>query len=243
MYEGTVTHQRTGAHANRFTHAVAMPLLDLDEVDTLGDLAPLWRAEHRAAITFRRSDFLGDPHIALRTAVLDLVEREAGFRPGGSVRLLAHHRSLGWCFNPIALYYCYDASGSRLEAVVADVTNTPWGESHAYVLDVRGGLRDVQPAQKRLHVSPFLPMDLTYHFHLTAPDRRCAFSITVMRGATVVFRAGLSLRREPLTRRAVARLLLRHPLMTHRVSAAIYAHAAVLWLRHATFVPHAGAAR
>jgi hypothetical protein len=154
------------------------------------------------------------------------------------VRLLAHHRSLGWCFNPIALYYCYDAEGGALEAVVADVTNTPWGESHAYVIDVRGGVRDIKPERKRMHVSPFLPMDLTYHFRLAAPGRRCVFSITVTRGGAVVLRAVLSLRRQPLTRGAVAGLLMRHPLMTHRVSLAIYSHALRLWLRRAPCVPH-----
>jgi hypothetical protein len=102
LYEGTVTHQRAGAHANSFTKAIAMPLLDLEEIDALGDLAPLWRPERRAPVSFRRSDFMGDVAVSLRTTTLDLVERRAGFRPAGPVRLLAHHRSLGWCFNPIA---------------------------------------------------------------------------------------------------------------------------------------------
>jgi uncharacterized protein len=239
LYEGTVIHQRTRAHASGFVRRVAMPLLDLDEVDGLIDLAPLWRAERAAPIAFRRQDFMGDPDTSLRVTVLDLVQCRIGFRPNGPVRLLAHHRTWGWCFNPIALYYCYD-TGETLQAVVADVTNTPWGESHAYVLDVRGGLGDVRAEPKRLHVSPFLPMDLMYHFRLTAPGRRCGLGITVTRGASVVFRAGLSLRRRPLTRRSVAGLLVRHPLMTHRVSAGIYAQAARLWLRRARYVAHPG---
>ena len=241
LYEGTVMHQRSGAHSSGFVRRIAMPFLDLDEIDGLSDLAPLWRAERHAPVRFRREDFMGEPDTSLRTTVLDLVERHAGFRPDGPVRLLAHHRSWGWCFNPIALYYCYGAD-ETLQAVVADVTNTPWGESHAYVLDVRGGLRDVKPEQKQLHVSPFMPMDLTYRFSLTAPGRRCGLGITVTRGTTVVFRAGLSLQRRPLTRRAVARLLVRHPLMTHRVSAGIYAHAARLWLRRTPYIAHPGAA-
>jgi DUF1365 family protein len=241
LYEGTVMHQRTGAHGSGFVRKIAMPLLDLDEVDGLTDLAPLWRAERPAPITYRRRDFMGDPDTPLRATVLDLVERRAGFRPDGPVRLLAHHRSWGWCFNPIALYYCFDAA-ETLQAVVADVTNTPWGESHAYVLDVRGGLRDVKTESKQLHVSPFLPMDLTYDFRLTAPGKRCGLGITVTSGGAVVFRAGLSLRRRPLTRRAVAGLLVRHPLMTHRVSAGIYTHAARLWFRRTPYVPHPRAA-
>lgn len=241
LYEGTVMHQRTGAHAGGFVRRVAMPLLDLDEVEGLTDLAPLWRAERAAPVTFRRADFMGNPAVPLRDTVLDLVERRAGFRPNGPVRLLAHHRSWGWCFNPIALYYCYDA-GEALEAVVADVTNTPWGESHAYVLDAREGVREVDNEAKALHVSPFLPMDLSYQFRFTEPGTRCGLGITVTRAGSVVFRAGLSLRRRPLTRGAVAAMLVRYPLMTHRVSAGIYTHAAQLWLRRAPYVAHLRAA-
>ena len=237
LYEGTVMHQRTGAHASGFVRRIAMPFLDLDEVDGLTGLAPLWRAERPAPVNFRRGDFMGDPGSSLRVTVLDLVQRRAGVRPSGSVRLRAHHRSWGWCFNPIALYYCYDAR-ETLQAVVADVTNTPWGETHAYVLDVRGGLRDAQHEAKRLHVSPFLPMDLAYHFRLTEPGKRCGLGITVTRNGSVVFRAGLSLRRRPLTRRTVAGMLVRYPFLTHRVSAGIYAHAARLWLRRTPYVTH-----
>ena len=31
-----------------------------------------------------------------------------------------------------------DAAGERVEAIVAEVNNTPWGEQHCYVLDARG---------------------------------------------------------------------------------------------------------
>jgi hypothetical protein len=100
----------------------------------------------------------------------------------------------------------------------------------------------VKTERKQLHVSPFLPMDLTYHFRLTAPGERCGLGITVTSGGSVVFRAGLSLRRLPLTRLAVAALLVRHPLMTHRVSAGIYARAARLWLRRTPYIAHPRAA-
>lgn len=215
-----------------------MPFLDLDEVEALDDLAPLWRAEKRAPISFRRHDFLEGGRGPLQTAVLELVQSRTGHRPGGPVRLLAHHRSLGWVFNPIALYYCYADDGETLEAVVADVTNTPWGESSAYVIDARAGLEALPAQAKALHVSPFLPMDLDYTFQLTAPGERCGFSVTAQRGETVVFRAGFALRRRKLTRLGVARMLLRHPLMTHRVSLGIYARAAGLWLRRVQLVPH-----
>ena len=71
----------------------------------------------------------------LADAVRDLVEERTGARPAGPIRLLTHLRSFGHCFNPVSFYYCFDPAGERVEAVVAEVTNTPWGERHAYVLE------------------------------------------------------------------------------------------------------------
>ena len=237
LYEGMVVHERAHGPRRRFSHRVTMPMLDLDDVQSLA-LAPLWRAEHWAPMAFRRRDYLGDPSQPLGTTVRDLVEDRLGWRPDGPIRLLAHHRTWGWCFNPIALYYCYGADGQTLTAVVADVTNTPWGESRSYVIDVREGLDRLADQPKELHVSPFLPMELSYRFRITAPSERCGFSVTVLRGEEIVFRAGLTLHRRTLSRREVARALWLRPFQTHRVSLSIYLHAVRLWLRRTPVVPH-----
>ena len=237
LYEGMVVHERAHGPRRRFSHRVTMPMLDLDDVQSLA-LAPLWRAEHWAPMAFRRRDYLGDPSQPLGTTVRDLVEDRLGWRPDGPIRLLAHHRTWGWCFNPIALYYCYGADGQTLTAVVADVTNTPWGESRSYVIDVREGLDRLADQPKELHVSPFLPMELSYRFRITAPSERCGFSVTVLRGEEIVFRAGLTLHRRALSRREVARALWLRPFQTHRVSLSIYLHAVRIWLRRTPVVPH-----
>ena len=161
LYEGTVLHERRGTPDRRFAYRVAMPLIDLDGLDDLAGLAPLWRVERHAPMSFHRADFMGDPGTSLTATVRDVVEERAGFRPDGPIRLLALHRTWGWLFNPIAIYYCYAADGAAIQAVVADVTNTPWGESHAYIIDTREGMDNLAEQVKVLHVSPFLPMGLS----------------------------------------------------------------------------------
>jgi hypothetical protein len=122
IYEGTIAHARRVPRAHAFSYRLYMLYLDLDEVPRLGVRG------------FRREDILGDPSRDLAAEVKDRVERELGFRPEGPVRLLTHVRSLGYVFNPVSFYYCFDRAGERLEAVVAEITNTPWGERHAYAL-------------------------------------------------------------------------------------------------------------
>lgn len=238
LYEGTVFHQHPGVMDRGFTYRIAMPLIELDALSELESLSPLWRAEHRAPVSFRRSDFMGDPSTSLATTVRDVVEEHAGFRPVGAIRLLAHHRTWGWVFNPIALYYCFAEDGETMQAVVADVTNTPWGESHAYVIDTREGVLNLPEQKKLLHVSPFLPMELSYQFILSVPDSHCDFAVTVLRDTKVAFRAVLSLQTRPMNRRGLARLLVKYPFLTHRVSLAIYTRAMRLWLRRATVFAH-----
>jgi DUF1365 family protein len=134
LYTGSVRHRRIGAVPDEFRQQLFMVYLDLQELPELFDGSLLFSARRPALAWFRRADYLGDPRQPLGEAVRDLVGSRTGARPEGPVRLLTHLRYLGHCFNPVSFYYCFDASGERVSAVVAEVTNTPWGERHAYVM-------------------------------------------------------------------------------------------------------------
>lgn len=234
IYEGLVVHRRRSPIDHRFAYRVAMPLVDLDEIDELCALHPLWSNEGRNAVCFRRGDYLGDPTLPLATAVRDVVEERLGHRPEGPVAMLAHPRTWGWAFNPITLYYCFDAGGTAVEALVGEVTNTPWHERHAYVVAGPGRHR----FDKAMHVSPFLGMDMQYELAYGAPGERLSVRISTVRGGETLFDAFLRLERREASREALQRLVLSYPLMTMRVSAAIYRQAFALWRRGVPFVPH-----
>ena len=99
-----------------------------------------------------------------------------GARPAGPIRLLTHLRYFGYSFNPVSFYYVFDATDTRVETIVAEITNTPWKERHAYVLPVAGAARAGGRAwrfsfEKQFHVSPFMPMDMRYDWRFGAPAR------------------------------------------------------------------------
>lgn len=242
LYEGSIRHRR-GAPAHELRSNLFMAYLDLAELPELFDGHLLWSARRPAPAWFRRADYLGDPQIALADAVRDLVAERTGARPTGPVRLLTHLRYLGWAFNPVSFYYCFDAAGDRVSAVVAEVTNTPWGERHAYVLQAseverRGTVRVLRgDFAKRLHVSPFMGMDHTYRWSLTEPSEQLLVHIESMRERSVAFDATLSMRRRALNATELRRALWRYPLMTMRVSAGIYGHALRLKLKGARYFP------
>jgi DUF1365 family protein len=225
IYRGTVSHARRVPRAHAFAYRIYMLYLDLDELPGL------------SVRGYRREDFLGDPSRDLAGEVRDRVEAALGFRPEGPVRLLTHVRSLGYTFNPVSFYYCFDRDGERLRAVVAEITNTPWGERHAYVLPA-GPDGVTSSFAKAFHVSPFFPMDQSYDWRLGVPGDALDVEMVNRQGGSEVFRARLSLRRRALSPSALRRAALAQPLMAWKVHAAIYWQALRLWLKGTPFHVH-----
>ncbi len=251
LYEGTVRHRRHGALRDQLRYRMFMVYLDLDELPWCFDGRALWSARGPAAAWFRRADHLGDPHTPLAEAVRRLVHERTGTRPEGPIRLLTHLRYFGHCFNPVSFYYCYendhrDGAAERLSAVVAHVTNTPWGERHSYVLAVEeladhGSTTLVSgSSRKQLHVSPLMDMEHTYQWRVSDPGERLTVHIDVHHDGArdAGFDATLSLHRRELSGRELTRALARYPFLTLRILARIYAHALRLRLRGARYFPH-----
>ena len=223
-----------------------MPLfmlyLDLDELPGLFDEYLFASARGRALAEFRRSDHLGDPGRPLAQEIRSLVAARTGRAPSGPIRLLANLRYFGHHFNPVCFYYCFDAACNRVDAIVAEVTNTPWGECHAYVLApdparLPGSLMGGRFA-KEFHVSPFMGMDHTYSWRMTEPQERMIVHINSENAQRIVFDATLSLRRVTLSPASLRRLLARHPMLTMRIVRQIYSHGLRVWAKGAGYFPN-----
>ena len=266
IYEGDVWHTRFYPKRHAFKYRVFMMYLDLDELEQVFSKSILWSSQRLAIARFKRQDFFtlqGDNNqLDLDASVREAVFRKLNFRPGGSIRLLANLRYFGYLINPISCYYCFDHSGESLQAMLIEVTNTPWEERTHYVLDCRNYSKGMQiEFAKDMHVSPFMPMDMLYRWQGQIPDDQLTYILQSFRSNTktadcresnvsddevqqknkmlsLQFSAGVNFKRYEITSISLNTVLIRYPLMTLKVVAAIYWQAALLFVKGLRFFPH-----
>lgn len=246
IYTGTVRHRRFFPKQHEFEYPVFMMYLDTCEIDHIFSLSRFWSLKHFAPAQFKRSDFHVDknnskqsPLPSIDVSVRNTLESNLGTRPTGPIRMLVNLRYWGVNMNPISTYYCFDDSGEKLIAILAEVHNTPWNERHAYVLtgDDFAHKQHVNFA-KEFHVSPFNPIKMDYRWHSTTPNKTLALHLENWQDNIKIMDATMALIREPITANSMNKILIRFPWMTVKVVAAIYWQAAKLWWKGVPVFTH-----
>ena len=241
LYTGTVRHRRHAPAAHEFQYSLFMALLDIDRIPE--SMAQSWLTGYnrRRWAAFYDDDHIGDPAQPLRERVTASARAHGVDLPAGPIHLLTHLRYAGYVFNPISLYYCYDGAGA-LRRVLADVRSTYGGRQAYWLTPADGRKRRLRAtAAKSLYVSPFMAFDVDYEFLLTPPGDTLVAHMNVRppesgRGAPI-FDATLALERRPWSTGSLGALLLRYPLMTAKVIAAIHWEALRLRCKGVPIVP------
>lgn len=238
LYHGQVRHTRYKPRRHAFRYRLFQFYLDLDELPEVLDRIWFCSSRRAAPVRFRRSDHLGPRELPLKAAVKQKIRELGGPEVDGRVCLLTNLRHFGYGFNPVSFYFCFDRD-ERPRAVLAEVNNTPWGEQHCYLVPHSAEQPDLRPLQKKeFHVSPFMDLDMHYRWAISDPRDRLTIHIENLRDGERLFDAALALRREPLTAKNLARMMVSFPFMTLKVIGAIYLEALRLWLKKVPFHPH-----
>ena len=242
LYLGSVSHSRGVPIENTFKYQLFMFYIDLDEIAHLFDDFTFWSSNKINLAWFRRSDHLGDKDTPLGECVRDLVEEHSGNRPKGPIRLLTNLRYFFYRSNPVCFFYVFKEDGITLEAIVAEVTNTPWDEKFCYVLDLKGKPdeqgKHVHTNAKGFHVSPFMPMNMSYQWRISTPDERLLVRIQTFREDERFLDVSLNMEAQPISSSTLNRCLVVYPFLTVKVSLAIYWQAFKLFIKRVAFYPH-----
>jgi len=231
-------HRRLRPRHHRFQYRVFAMLLELDEISRLN----LSLFKHNAFGLFSFHDKDHGPSDSKEprdlNVWLDDLLAQHGIVANGPRRVLCYPRILGYVFNPVSVWFCDDEMG-RLKAIIYEVHNT-YDERHAYVLPV-GEDQDLvrHGCSKNFYVSPFLSRDCRYDFRIRPPDEHVAVVIQEEEAGDPILSASFAGERRALTDGALARMLLRYPLMTLKVVAAIHFEAVRLMLKGVRRHPHA----
>lgn len=236
LFVGTLRHRRFRPVHHAFTYPLFMALLDIDRIPELMAVSRLTSHNRWNWASFDDRDHLGDPSRPLRTRLVADAARHGIDLPDGPIFLLTHLRYLGFCFNPVSFFYCFDRA-KQLRLVLAEVSNT-FGGTHNYWLEPDPGSRTFRAAAaKSLYVSPFMPAAIDYGFAFTPPIDQLVAHMEANEQGSVCFDATLTLERRPWQAAEIRRTLVRHPAMTASVMGAIHWQALKLWWKGAPVMP------
>ena len=239
IYFGTIRHRRFRPLRHEFTYGLFMVFMDIDRIPKLTRISRLLSYNRFNWATYDERDHFGDPRLPLRKRLECDAQAHGLSLPDGPVFLLTHLRYLGYGFNPVSFFYCYDSS-ERLQLILAEVNST-FGESHNYWLSPGNQLPAANSMRyrqsKAMYVSPFMPMKLDYTFTFTPPGQTLIAHMDTVKEGSAFFDATLKLAYQPWSARSLHRALLTFPWMTAKVIAAIHWEALRLWMKKVPVFP------
>jgi DUF1365 family protein len=229
LYLGEVMHRRLTAPPHRFAYRSFWVAVDLDRPPALR----MFKVERRGLFSLRACDHADGTPGDLRAKI---AAKADGLDVSGRMILLTMPRLFGFVFNPLSVYFCHDGAGA-FSALAWEVSNT-FGARHTYVIPAAahdGVVR--QTCEKRLHVSPFLDMGLSYQFRVETHGDKLTIGIVDRGRDGPALAAALTATRRLMTDAALAALALRAPFATLKIMAAIHWEALRLFLKGAKFRP------
>ena len=236
IYQGQVFHQRFTPRVHKFSYHIFFLAIDLDELPLLNKMGRYFKTDRFAPLRFFASDYLQHKSHITKKDVWDKVIELGGEDKLGRILFVGQMRCFGLYFSPINCYYCYDQQ-EKLSYLLAEVSNTPWNERHYYLID----LQKETECEKEFHVSPFMDLEMNYHWRIKAPAEHLSLTIENRSQGKLqkkLFRASIAMTRQPFNNKNLLKNLLKIPIMTLKTLLGIYWQALKLYIKGVPYIAH-----
>ena len=237
IYTGFIIHNRTAPKPHKFQYKLRMFFLDIDNLTNTFKNIPFVSINKINLISFyRKNYFPSKTNLSLREEIEEEIKRRGYDSMPKKIYILTHLSYLGFCYNPVSFYYCYDAQ-DNLIYFLSEVNNTPWNERHIYFQQIVNNGINAWVHDKEFHVSPFLPINLQYSWKINEPNEQVRISLACIANATV-FRATLKLVRSKIDFANCLSIFVVSPLTTLLIVLKIYWQALWLYIKKIPFYQH-----
>lgn len=227
LYLGEVGHRRLAPVRHDLRYRVYNLFADIDELPQLASRLRLFGYNRFNLFGIADRDHGPGDGTSIRDHVWSLVKASEAGAGVARVFMFCYPRVLGYVFNPLTVYYGFDAQGG-LRLMIYEVNNT-FGERHSYVIPADEGLH--QTCAKKFYVSPFNHVEGHYDFKFQAPGDRLTLAIKLTTREGPKLTAWFAGTRRALTDLALLRSFVGLPLLPLKVFGAIHWEAAKLWLK------------
>lgn len=236
IFHGKVRHRRFSPHYREFSYQFSLFSLDVDELEVLCQQHRIFGTKWFHPLRFREKDYVKSEPGTLKQRIANKVKALGGKWDGSKVVMLAQCRSLGMYFSPINFYYCFDDDGEN-RLMLAEVSNTPWNQRHYYLVRLEGD----EPTPKAFHVSPFMPINMNYHWRVKPIGDKAFVHLEnhpANNNGDKVFDATMALEKRPMSSLGLLKTWLSLPFSVMKVVVLIYWQALKIFMSGIAFIPY-----
>lgn len=237
IYSGFVIHNRTMPKSHKFQYKLSMFFLDIDNLHDIFKNIPIVSIDKFNLISFyRKNYFPSKMNLSIRQEIENEIKRHGYNEIPKKIYILTHLAYLGFCYNPVTFYYCYDED-DKLIFFLSEVNNTPWNERYLYLHKINKEDHNMWSQDKQFHVSPFLPMNMKYEWKINNPNGQIRVYLACI-DKKPIFRASLKLIKSNLNLISCLKVFILSPITTLFILFRIYWQALILFSKKIPFYQH-----
>ena len=232
IYNGEVTHTRFKPVRHFLKYKTFSLLIDLDEINLLEKSISIFSHNKFNIFSFYDKDHGDRDGGNLKDWVISNLNKFQIKQNITNIKVLCYPRILGYVFNPLSIFYCYEKD--KLVAIFYEVKNT-FNEQHTYIFKIKNNDEIIQKCRKKFYVSPFMDMETFYNFKLLNPKDKLSVFIKQTDADGTILTATQTGDKKEFSFKQLAINFIKYPLMTIKIISSIHYEALLLWKKGAIY--------